>query len=439
MTTQLEGDHTQLLQFLYACPVGLLEIAPEGEIAMINPLAMQLLLSIARTPMIINFFELTEAYAPELRNMVDAFAGDHGSVCEGHRIVVRPDTAEAAYEAKVFSCTLVKLSRKRLIVTLTDVSRQVDQERRLKQAETWFASLMDGVNDFAVVSLDARGRIEHTNSSLFRQTGFSEAEVMGKTLDIFEASTPASGTLSAEEQIAIACRDGWYLTEGDQSRANGEHYWAQRLIAVRHLAERGQERTASGFTVVLRDVTRQDSDTGKLAKILRTDHLTSAYNRAHFFELAEREFRRAKRYQQKLSITCIDIDHFKRVNDTHGHAAGDEVLRIFSKACMGLLRPSDIFARLGGEEFVALLPATDLPGAMHFSERVRGVLAGTGFRVKGEPITISASYGCAELSESTNTLSELLATADGALYRAKHLGRDRVVGSERPGLAKDAE
>lgn len=439
MTTQLEGDHTQLLQFLYACPVGLLEMTPGGEITMINPLAMQLLLSIARTPIIVNFFDVIEAFAPELRNLVDGYAADHGSLCEGQRIVIRPEASKAAYEAKVFSCTVVKLSRQRLIVTLSDVSKQVDQERRLRQAETWFASLMDGVNDFAVVSLDAKGRIERTNTSLLRQTGFSEAEVLGKTLDIFEASTPASGTLTAKEQIAIACRDGWYLTEGDQSRANGEKYWAQRLIAVRQMAEQGHERTASGFTVVLRDVTRQDSDTGKLAKILRTDHLTSAYNRSHFFEVAEREFRRAKRYHQSLSLACIDIDHFKRVNDTYGHAAGDEVLRVFSKVCMGLLRPSDIFARLGGEEFVALLPATDLQGAMQFSERLRSALADTPFNVKAEPITISASYGCAELVEGTGNLAELLAAADGALYRAKNLGRDRVVGSDRPASTKEAE
>ena len=431
MTTQKDGEHTELLQFLYACPVGLLEIAPEGEIVMINPIAMNFLLPIARKPFVVNFFDVIEAYAPELRNLADAVEVENGPVCEGHRIVIHPQTRESDHQAKVLSCTLVKLSKQRFMVTLADVSKQVDQERRLGQAETWFASLMDGVNDFAVVSLDSAGRIEQTNASLLRQTGFSDDQVLGQTLDIFEAPAPGSGSLSAQEQIAVASRDGWYLTEGDQRRANGESYWGQRLIAVRHLAEESQERTVSGFTVVLRDVARHDYDAGQLTKLLRTDHLTSASNRAHFFEVAERECRRAKRYHHTLSVVCIDIDHFKRINDTHGHAAGDEVLRVFSQVCMGLLRPSDVFARLGGEEFVALLPATDMVGAMQFSERLRSVVAATAIRLKEDSISVSASYGCAEFANGVDTVSELLAAADEALYRAKSLGRDRVVGSDR--------
>ncbi len=439
MNSQLEGEHTQLLQFLYACPVGLLEITPEGEIVMINPIAIRLLLPIARKPMIVNFFDIIEAYAPELRNLLEAFQGEHGPVCEGQRLVIRPETADAVHLTKVLSCTLVKLSQQRFMVTLADISKQVTQERRMRQAEAWFASLIDGVNDFAVFSLDAAGRIEQTNASMLRQTGFSETEVMGETLDIFEAPAPASGSLTAGEQIAIACRDGWYLTEGDQRRANGERYWGQRLIAVSHLDERDQERKVSGFTVVLRDVARHDFDAEKLTKLLRTDHLTSACNRAHFFEVAERECRRAKRYHQDLSLVCIDIDHFKRVNDTYGHPAGDEVLRAFSQVCMGLLRPSDTFARLGGEEFVALLPATNAAGALQFSERLRGMLAETVIQVAGERITVTASYGCAELADTMDTFAELLAAADEALYRAKGLGRDRVVGSDRPAPASHAE
>ena len=439
VNTQLESEHTQLLQFLYACPVGLLEILPNGEIMMINPVAMRLLLPIAYKPIIANFLDVIEAYAPELRNLMDAFVGEHGSICEGHRITVRPEVVESLQETKVLSCTLVKLSSERFMITLADVSKQVTQERRLREAEAWFASLMNGINDFAVISLDATGRIEQTNSSLLRQTGFSEAQVLGQTLDIFEMSAPASGSLNAREQIAIACRDGWYLTEGDQRRADGKHYWGQRLIAVRHLTEEGQEPAVSGFTVVLRDVARQDFDAGKLTRLLRTDHLTGSYNRAHFFEIAQRECRRAKRHKEDLSILCIDLDHFKRVNDTLGHATGDEVLRAFSQVCMDLLRPSDIFARIGGEEFVALLPATGIAGARQFAERLRGILSGTFIETPGKPLAITASYGCAEFRGKTNTIKELLAAGDEALYRAKRLGRDCVVCSESDGLASTAE
>ena len=439
MNTQLEGEHTQLLQFLYACPVGLAEVAPEGEILMINPMAMQFLLPIARTPMIVNFFDIIEAYAPELRNMVDAFEGAQGSVCEAHRIFIRPGADEWGYEAKVLSCTLVKLSPERFILTLTDISKQVDHERRLKQAETWFASLLDGVNDFAVLSLDANGRIDRTNPSFLRQTGFSEAQVLGETLDMFELPPVAAGTLSTQEQIAIACRDGWYLTEGEQRRANGSRYWGQRLIAVRHVTEGTDGQAMAGYTVVLRDVTRQHADAEKLTRILRTDHLTSASNRMHFFETAERECKRAKRYHQDVALICIDIDHFKQVNDTYGHVAGDEVLRVFSRICMQVLRPSDLFARLGGEEFVALLPSTDLAGAMQLAERLRSVIADTTIEAGGQRLTVSASFGCAALTAPSGNVTELLSAADEALYRAKRTGRDRVVGSAQPALVGEAK
>ena len=441
MNTQLEGEHTQLLQFLYACPVGLAEIASEGEILMINPIAMQFLLPIARTPIVVNFFDIIEAYAPELRNMVDAFEGAQGPVCEAHRIFVRPGADEWGYEAKVLSCTLVKLSHERLVLTMTDVSKQVDHERRLKQAETWFASLLDGVNEFAVLSLDANGRIDRTNPSFLRQTGFKEGEVLGETLDRFELPSLTAGTLSTQEQIAIACRDGWYLAEGEQRRANGSRYWGQRLIAVRHVteAEGTDEHAVAGYTVVLRDVTRQHADAEKLTRILRTDHLTGASNRMHFFETAEREYKRAKRYQQNIALLCIDIDYFKQVNDTYGHAAGDEVLRAFSCLCMQLLRPSDLFARLGGEEFVALLPSTDLSGAMQLAERLRAVVADTPIQAGDTQLAISASFGCAAFTAAASNLTELLSAADEALYRAKRAGRDRVVGSAQPVLVGQAK
>ena len=173
MNSQLEGEHTQLLQFLYACPVGLVEIEPEGEIVMINPIAMRLLLPIARIPLIVNFFDIIEAYAPELRNLLDAFEEEHGPICEGQRLVIRPEIADAGRVPKVLSCTLVKLSKERFMVTLTDISKQVDQERRLRQAEAWFASLMDGVNDFAVVSRAGARRQAPNHPARWRATGVS--------------------------------------------------------------------------------------------------------------------------------------------------------------------------------------------------------------------------------------------------------------------------
>lgn len=127
------------------------------------------------------------------------------------------------------------------------------------------------------------------------------------------------------------------------------------------------------------------------------------------------------------------MDHFKLVNDTYGHNSGDEALRSFSQACMSLLRPSDTFARLGGEEFVVLLPSTDLQSAGEAAERLRVTIATTAIEVTGSVLHVTASLGCAS-TKGEGTLADLLAAADKALYTAKHSGRDRVILSS-PALA----
>ena len=301
MATEQEVENEHLLHFLYSCPVGLIEITADGTIDMINPFAMQLLLPIASTSSILNFFEIMNAYAPELRNMADASAGPGRNVCENHRIVVRPGVNQGDEKAQTLSCTMVKLTPLRLIVTLSDVSKQVIQEHRLKQAEIWFASLLDDVNDFAVISLDADGRINGVNPSVLRQTGFSPAELLGRTLDVFNPTVRSRESLSQADQIAEARRDGWQLNEGWQSRLGGEQYWCQRLIAVRSEAEGEMGWAISGYTVVMREVTQQHGAVDQLTQMLTTDYLTGVCNRSHFFEVGERECMRAVRYALPLA------------------------------------------------------------------------------------------------------------------------------------------
>jgi diguanylate cyclase (GGDEF)-like protein/PAS domain S-box-containing protein len=437
LDTSEEAIQEQLLQFLYACPVGLIEVQANGGIGLMNPHAMQLLLPIAKTPQMGNVFDVIEAYAPEIRNLVDTYSRKQGTVCDCHRIVVEPARLDRGIEAKVLSCTLVKVSAKRFIMTLADVSVQVAQERRLKQAETWFASLLDSVNNFAVISLDPTGTINGASSSVQRLTGFSEADVLGKTLEVFLPQDSASARPTSQEQMAVAARDGWHLTEGRHHRPTGESYWCQRLIAVQDVFL--NEHQMSGYTVVLRDVQRQDLDTDKLTRMLRKDHLTGAYNRSHFFEVAERECLRAKHFGQPLALIAMDIDHFKRVNDTYGHAAGDEALRQFTHTCMSSLRPTDTFARIGGEEFVALLPSTNLDQAVQLAERFRTSIRNIEICVPEGVLKLTTSFGCAELVPNGSTHLDLLAVADQALYRGKKLGRDCVVRSHLATLTAEVK
>ena len=425
--SDIERDYEDLLQFVYASPTGLVQIAGDGVIEMINPVAMQLLLQLVKRPIITNFFTVMDGYAPELLNMVQTFSQHSGIVCENHRIHAGPVCGEGVEAGKVIDCTLVKLSAGRFMVTIADISRQVAQERRLKQAETWFASLLNDVNDFAVVSLDADGIIDRVNPSVLRQTGFNESETLGRTLEMFEARDASSPAVSVADQISAARRNGWHLEEGWHKRWGGKHYWCQTLIAVRSEGEDIEGSKIAGYTVVLRDVTRQEFNAGKLREMLTTDHLTGASNRGHFFEVADRERARARRHHQPLSLIVIDIDNFKLVNDTHGHGGGDEALRVIAGACMKLLRPSDLFARIGGEEFALLLPATDLQEAGELAERLRFAIGATSIKLTGALFRCTASLGCAVMTNQDSSVSGLLAAADTALYKAKRAGRNRVV------------
>lgn len=419
MTSELEAENAGLLQFLYACPSGLIEFAGDGRVGMINPAAMGLLLPIAGRPFVVNVLDVMAGCAPELRNMIMAFDPGHGTVCDGHRVVTG-----RGERATVLSCCIVKVSADRYIATLADVTQQAARERRLKQAETWFASLLDGIDDVAVLSLDADGQIDGVTPSATRQTGFAATELLGQPFEAFDRPDPASQMPSPGEAIAIARRDGWHLHEGWHARADGGRYWCQRLIAFREAAE----DAAASYTLVLRAVTRQGRDTAELRRLLTRDHLTGAGNRAHFFEAADRQLARSARDGGSTAVIVLDVDHFKRVNDGHGHAAGDAVLREVVRRCEAALRPEDLLARLGGEEFVALLPGASIAGAVEAAERLRAALAHAPVDVGGVSLAITASFGCSAFDPAEPaSVAGLLARADEALYRAKRAGRDRVM------------
>lgn len=164
----------------------------------------------------------------------------------------------------------------------------------------------------------------------------------------------------------------------------------------------------------------------ELHELAITDALTNIFNRHHFFELAEAAFGNARRYTLPLSALMMDLDFFKQVNDTHGHLAGDEVLRVSIQRCARIIRETDTFGRYGGEEFVMILPETDLLGAQVLAERLRQAVCKAPIPIGEQSIHITASFGVAQMTEETATLQELLNRADQALYKAKQAGRDQV-------------
>jgi diguanylate cyclase (GGDEF)-like protein len=156
------------------------------------------------------------------------------------------------------------------------------------------------------------------------------------------------------------------------------------------------------------------------------DPLTGLANRGATLAEVQNRFGLSLRYNRPLSVVICDLDYFKRVNDTHGHGAGDLVLRVFGERLLHCLREADLAGRIGGEEFLILLPETDLSGARPFAERLRKSISAQPVPLPSGPLEVSCSLGIAERTVSDLEAGQLLARADAALYRAKHGGRNRV-------------
>ncbi|HEY1723271.1 MAG TPA: GGDEF domain-containing protein [Magnetospirillaceae bacterium] len=164
----------------------------------------------------------------------------------------------------------------------------------------------------------------------------------------------------------------------------------------------------------------------QLLNLVATDPLTGVANRRKLMERAEEEVSRAQRYNQPLTVVMIDLDHFKKLNDTHGHAAGDQVLKTAAQACVAALRDIDLMARSGGEEFAVLLPQTPLARGLEVAERLRQAMARIEVPLGEIKITFTASLGVAELAPGDTSIDHVMARADRALYRSKAGGRNQI-------------
>ena len=190
---------------------------------------------------------------------------------------------------------------------------------------------------------------------------------------------------------------------------------------------RSVERIATALSEI-EDAHRQArAAQAELRRLASIDELTGDANRRWFTAMASRELERCRRFNHQLALLMIDVDHFKRVNDTHGHAVGDEVLKAFTRVLEGNLRSVDLLGRLGGEEFAVVLPESDAAAAAHTAERLRAAVEGLQFPLEdGSTLKITTSVGIAILAGAGENLDSLLARADTALYSAKRDGRNRV-------------
>lgn len=220
----------------------------------------------------------------------------------------------------------------------------------------------------------------------------------------------------------------------------GEHSIGVFALAPRAPEHKNDRALVSTVARELGGALRMATLVEESRSLATTDALTGLLNRRAFLESTGKELARAKRYNDRLSVILLDVDHFKQINDKRGHAAGDVVLAAVGKLLNGALRTCDIVARWGGEEFVLVLPSTSLEGAEQTAERVRELLEHAQIKDNdGDRIPVTASFGVATLL-ATENLEQLVDRADRAMYLAKSGGRNRVVCDEplpKPGAAAE--
>ena len=196
-------------------------------------------------------------------------------------------------------------------------------------------------------------------------------------------------------------------------------------VVVSKVAWRSALGEPKGVISVLLDITERKRMEAELRRLATTDVLTGAFNRRHFMTVAQTETERAERHHHPLSVLMLDIDHFKRINDTHGHPAGDEAIRALAATVTATVRTIDILGRLGGEEFAVVLPETGLDEALVVAERLRQAVAAIRIPAGDGDIAFTTSIGVAERLDDS-TVETILSRADMALYSAKRSGRNKV-------------
>ena len=308
------------------------------------------------------------------------------------------------------------------IVGLCGISTDITERRRLESTLMAQKTLLGTVlnNLEALVYMKDRQR-------RYLYANINAAELFGQTQESIVGLTDAQ-MIPPEEAERFGVMDQQVFDSGRKSTgeetlvdADGvtRHYWSIKVPITNH----GVVDAYVGISTDITEVVRLKNQFRLLAN---TDALTGILSRRHLLERAEQELKRVRRAQTQIAVIAFDIDNFKLVNDGFGHSVGDRAIVAVVQACQRNLRETDLFGRIGGDEFVVVAVDSDLAGALALAERMRqGVEQALCLSNDGRPVRLSSSFGVV-MSEPDATLDELLTHADGMLYRAKRAGRNRV-------------
>jgi diguanylate cyclase (GGDEF)-like protein/PAS domain S-box-containing protein len=312
----------------------------------------------------------------------------------------------------------------RMAGSLADITERKQAEAALfeqtERAQVTLASIAD-----AVITVSVAGTVEFLNPVAERLTGWSNAEAHGTPVTtVFRLQDEAGGQELADPVT-------WALREGSPVKSEGNVALRRRdqaPIAIDYSAAPIRDRagTTVGVVLVFHDMSRERQYASRLAHLASHDALTGLPNRREFERRVSAVLREARERPGSHAVLYLDLDEFKLVNDTCGHAAGDELLRQVSALLRQRLRETDTLARLGGDEFGVLLAHCAAPSALRVAETLRKTIGDFHFVWKQRPFRVHVSIGLVSLGQGTRTLMQVLSAADAACYIAKDKGRNRV-------------
>jgi len=294
---------------------------------------------------------------------------------------------------------------------------QANQEQ-LAQSERLYRAIFENTGTASII-IDEKAVIRLANTEWLRLSGYSKKEIEDRmSIGEFVAPEDRDRVLSYHYLRRTSPELSPHRYEFHFLRNDGE--LRQVLCSTTMVPDTGRSIAS------LMDISEHKRLETELRTLATTDYLTGIYNRRTVMELSRQEYDRARRYHEPLALLIMDIDHFKLVNDNFGHAAGDEALCALVNCCIECLRGHDILGRMGGEEFLLILPHTSMSEALQVAERLRHRVAEIPIIHEGTSFKITVSLGVSQLEATDTNIEAIIRKADTALYRAKQRGRNLV-------------